>query len=102
MKKIIVSVLATFALVAGMVAVTPATASAADVEVDMNQACQIQHGLFWQSYLINASDAYSWRCWVPPWGAFRNVSVQGYCTAHGLGTAVVLNPNDAFSWRCRS
>lgn len=100
--KIVARVLAPLALVAGLVIAPAHAANAVDVGVNMDQACQIQHGLTWKSKLLDAGNAYSWRCWVPPWGVEKNVSVQGYCTYFGLGTAVVLNPSNAYSWRCRS
>lgn len=102
MKKIVARVLTPLALVAGLVAAPASMASAADVGVDMNQACQISQGTGYVALLQNSSDAYSWRCWVPPWGVRKEVSVQAYCNYFGLGTAVVLDPRNAYSWRCRS
>jgi len=102
MKKSL-AVTAALALTVGLAIAAPAmSASANDVGVDMNQACQINWGSGWQATLSNSSSAYGWQCWVPPWGTRKGVSVQGYCNYFGLGTAVVLNASDPYSWRCRS
>lgn len=87
------------ALIAG-----PATAAhATDYGVNMNQACQIQYGAGWRAELTYPGQgAYGWRCWVPPFAPRKGVSVQGYCTYFGLGTAITLNPADPYSWRCRT
>ncbi len=102
MKKIVVRVLAPLALVAGLVFVPASAANAADVGVDMDQACQLTNGASYVSLLLDSGNAYSWRCWVPPWGVYKSVNVQLYCSAFGYGTAVVLDPSNAYSWRCRS
>lgn len=67
MRKKTTTMLAAFALAAtatvGLVVAGPApAANAADVGVNMNQACQIQHGIGWQAKLLDAGNAYSWRC----------------------------------------
>lgn len=107
MRKKATTMLAAFALAAtatvGLVVAGPApAANAADVGVNMHQACQIQHGIGWQAKLLDAGNAYSWRCWVPPWGVERNVNIQMYCTYFGLGQAWLLDSGNAYSWRCRS
>lgn len=62
MKKIVARVLIPLALVAGLVVAPTSMASAADVGVNMNQACQISQGDGYVALLQNSSDAYSWRC----------------------------------------
>jgi hypothetical protein len=101
-KGIVAGSLAALTLVAGLVVVPAVSASAADVGVNMNQACQIQYGAGWQAILTNSSSAYGWNCWVAPYGVRKSVSVQGYCNYFSLGTAVVLDAGNPYSWRCRS
>jgi len=100
MKRALASVLAALVMTAGVVA-TASTAHAADTGVNMNQACQINHGAGYVAKL-EYSGAYGWRCWVPPWGVRKGVNVQAYCNHFGLGNAVVLDPSNAYSWRCRT
>ncbi len=102
MKKIVARVLAPLVLVAGLVVAPASAANAADVGVNMNQACQLTNGAGYVSLLLDSGNAYSWRCWVPPWGVRKGANVQLYCSTFGLGTAVVLDPGNAYSWRCRS
>ncbi len=102
MKRIVARVLAPLALVTGLVVAPASAANAADVGVDMNQACQISQGVGYVAKLLDSGNAYSWRCWVPPWGVQKSVSVQAYCDYFSLGTAVVLDSGNAYSWRCRS
>ena len=101
MKRALASVFTALVMTTGVVVATASTAQAADVGVNMNQACQINHGAGYVAELTYPG-AYGWRCWVPPWGVRKGVSVQAYCNYFGLGTAVVLDPNNAYSWRCRS
>ncbi len=102
MKNIIAKVIAPLALTAGLVMIPAAAAHATDYSVNMDQTCQIQYGIGYQSILLDSSNAYSWRCWVAPWGVRKNVSVQAYCSYFGLGTAVILDSSNPYSWRCRT
>lgn len=84
--------------------IAAAPANAVDYGVNMHDACALQHGAGWQAKLLDAGNAYSWRCWVPPWGnpgAYRSVNINLYCELYFGGYAVVLNPSNAYSWRCR-
>jgi hypothetical protein len=102
LKKSLAAI-AALALTVGFAVTAPAmSASAADVGVNMDQACQIQWGIGYQSILSNPSSAYGWQCYVAPWGVRKSVSVQGYCNYFSLGTAVVLDAGNPYSWRCRS
>lgn len=102
MRKLIAGALAPLAI-AGTLLFSAGAAQATDYGVDMNTACRITNGQGYQAELTYPSQgAYGWRCWVPPWGVRKGVSVQAYCDYYGLGTAVVLNASDPYSWRCRT
>lgn len=91
-------------LAAGGALSTAATASATDYNVNMHETCARQHGAAWQARLLDAGNAYSWRCWVPPYGAVnRNVDIKKYwCDLEYPGsTTVLLNSGNPYSWRCR-
>ena len=61
MKKLKIGLAAAALALGGLFAVA-ALANAADYGVDMDQTCQIQHGLTWKSKLLDSGNAYSWRC----------------------------------------
>lgn len=84
----------------GLVLPVSNASAAAQVGVDMNQACQLTNGAGWVAQLTYPSQgAYGWRCWVPPYGAVKKgVNVQLYCSAvYGLNA---YNTGGAYSWYC--
>ncbi len=69
--------------------------------VDMHGACQLQYGGLYRALLLDPGNAYSWRCYLPPYTSVQhNVSINLYCAAAYSGYAVVLDPGNAYSWRC--
>ncbi len=83
---------------------TSPTASAAVIigGIDVARQCRIQEWRPLEARLLNAHDAFSWRCYSPYTGNYYGVNMDAACVNQYGGGAfsVVLNPSDAYSWRC--
>ena len=68
--------------------------------VDMQRACNIQHGNGLTAVATNTNSAYSWQCAGP--GVSLGIDVTAECrTQYGYGAvSAVSNPASAWSWYC--
>lgn len=91
-------------LAIGPIAAVAPAASASTIigGIDIAQQCRVQEWRPLETRLLDAHNAYSWRCYSPYTGNYYGVNLNAACgNQYGAGAfAVVLNTADPYSWRC--
>ncbi|WNV86815.1 hypothetical protein [Umezawaea sp. Da 62-37] len=86
----------------GVLTATPASAAVILGGIDVAQQCRVQDWRPLDAWLLDANNAYSWRCHSPYTGNLYNVDMGNACARQYGGGAfsVLLNASDPYSWRC--
>jgi hypothetical protein len=96
--------LGSIGLALGAAATLAPTASAATIigGINVAQQCRVQEWRPLEARLLDAHNAYSWRCYSPYTGNYYGVNMNAAClNQYGSGAyAIVLNTSDPYSWRC--
>lgn len=103
-RRIAAALATTIAATAAGVVLAAAPASATTIlgGIDVAQQCRVQEWRPLEVRLLDAGNAYSWRCYSPYTGNYYSVNMNDACfRQYGSGAyAVVLDTRNAYSWRC--